>query len=255
MLKVLDLFSGIGGFSLGLERTGGFETIAFCELEPFQRSVLAKHWPGVKCYPDIRHLSAQHLTTDGIIPDVICGGFPCPDISITGKGAGLSAGRSGLWFEMLRLISEVKPVFVIAENVEALRRRGLDTVLRGLAEIGYDAEWHVIPATALGAPHRRERAWIISYPDGRRRGGEGNVAGQVGDERTRQPISYGENWLLAGRTIPKGWPTEPVVGRVADGVSDNLDRRRRLIAIGNAVVPQIPEMIGRAILEAVTSAA
>lgn len=250
MFKVLDLFSGIGGFSLGLERTGEFKTIAFCEIELFPRAILARHWPEVPCYNDVQTLTADRLRADGLVPNVICGGFPCPDISITGKGAGLGGKRSGLWFEMLRIISEVRPAFVIAENVGALRYRGLDTVLRGLSEVGYDAEWHVVPATALSAPHRRERTWIVSYPNGRGRRSQGHVPRQTGDEGTGQSISNGKNWIMAGRPIPKGWSTEPDMGRVVDGPAGKVDRRKRLIALGNAVVPQIPEFIGRAILAA-----
>ncbi len=163
-LRVLDLFSGIGGFSLGLERAGGFETVAFCEIEPFCRRVLAKHWPGVKQYDDVRNLTADTLWSDGIAVDVICGGFPCQDISLAGKGAGLAGERSGLWAEYARLIRELRPKFVIVENVAALLSRGLADVLRDLAALGYDAEWHCIPASAIGAPHRRDRLWIVAYP-------------------------------------------------------------------------------------------
>ena len=124
-LRVLDLFSGIGGFSLGLERahgTGeydGFETVAFCEIEPFPRRVLAKHWPSVPCYSDVRELTGARLAADGIRVDVICGGFPCQDISFAGLGAGLAGERSGLWSEIARLVSELRPRFVIVENVSA----------------------------------------------------------------------------------------------------------------------------------------
>src|SRR5690554_7851105 len=116
-LKVLDLFSGIGGFSLGLERTGGFETVAFCEIEPFPRRVLAKHWPEVPCYDDVRELTAARLAADGISVDVICGGFPCQDISSSGAKAGLEGKRSGLWIEYCRLIGELRPAYTVVENV------------------------------------------------------------------------------------------------------------------------------------------
>ena len=159
MLTVLDLFSGIGGFSLGLERTGGFRTVAFCEIDPYCRKVLNKHWPEVPCYDDIREL---RLPTE--FADVVCGGFPCQDISTAGKGAGITGERSGLWVEMCRVIGEVRPRYAIVENVSALLGRGLGTVLGDLAQIGYDAEWHCIPASAVGAPHRRDRIWIVAYP-------------------------------------------------------------------------------------------
>ena len=164
MLNVLDLFSGIGGFSLGLERTGGFRTVAFCEIEQFCREILKKHWPGVPVYEDVATLDAARLAADGISVDVLCGGFPCQDISIAGRGAGLSGERSGLWWEFYRLIQEIRPQYALIENVSALRSRGLDEVLGALAAIGYDAEWHCIPASAVGAPHRRDRVWIVAYP-------------------------------------------------------------------------------------------
>ena len=173
MLTVLDLFSGIGGFSLGLERTGGFRTVAFCEIEPFPRRVLAKHWPEVPCYEDVRTLTAARLAADGIGPiNVITGGFPCQDLSVAGKQRGMGEGtRSGLWSEIVRLVGELRPDFVIVENVAALlsgppERRGgwFGRVLGDLAECGYDAEWENIPASALGAPHRRERVWVVAYP-------------------------------------------------------------------------------------------
>src|SRR6185312_1598473 len=165
-LKVLDLFSGIGGFSLGLERTGGFETVAFCEIDPFCRRVLAKHWPGIPIYDDIRELTAARLRDDGIVPDVLCGGFPCQDISCAGSRRGIDGERSGLWSEYARLIGEIRPRYVIVENSDDLVIRGLGRVLGDLASLGYDAEWHCIPAAAVGADHWRDRTWIVSYPNG-----------------------------------------------------------------------------------------
>ncbi len=239
-LKVLDLFSGIGGFSLGLERTGGFETVAFCEIEPFCRKVLKKHWPDVPHYEDIRTLTADTLRRDGIAVDVICGGFPCQDISLAGKGAGIEGARSGLWSEYARLISEIRPQFVLVENVAALLGRGLDRVLGDLAAVGYDAWWEVVSASDIGALHCRQRLWLQAYPNSNgvrpqrirpftaRAWSEQQFAGLVQDQLR---IS-----LPAGKS-----------GGVSDGVSN---RTHRLKALGNAVVPQIPELIGRAILEA-----
>lgn len=163
-LKLLDLFSGIGGFSLGLERSGGFETVAFCEIEPYCRKILAQHWPDVPCYDDIRSLDADTLRRDGIAVDAICGGFPCQDLSHAGKRAGLEGERSGLWSEYARLIGELRPRVVIVENVPGLLSLGMGAVLGDLAALGYDAVWDCIPASAVGAPHRRDRVWCIAVP-------------------------------------------------------------------------------------------
>lgn len=289
-LRVLDLFSGIGGFSLGLERATmeggeyvGFETTAFCEIEEFPRKVLAKHWPDVPCYRDVRELTAERLAADGIAVDVICGGFPCQDISFAGKGAGLAGERSGLFYEVARLISELEPRYVILENVAALLSRGLADVLGTLASLGYDAEWHCIPASYVGAPHRRDRIWIMAYARhsagtrpkavqcGNARlvsiqqenGSEGaNPALECGEALANANGEGLEGRSLTGDTCEVGqrfqqqlercpasdwpeWEPEPNVGRVANGVPD---RAHRLKCLGNAVVPQIPELIGRAIL-------
>jgi DNA (cytosine-5)-methyltransferase 1 len=327
-LKVLDLFSGIGGFSLGLDRAGGFETVAFCEIEPFPRRVLAKHWPEVPCYEDVTKLTGDILKRDGISVDVITGGFPCQDISVAGKQAGIREGtRSGLWSEIVRLIGELSPRYVIVENVAALlsgpsEQRGgwFGSILGDLAECGYDAEWENIPAGAVGAPHRRERVWIVAYPTQHRwaiggggdvgrlpveaaqfgiRGkpcgacangsaepladadkiglqgakherrqvgilsragdnsGKDNVADaasqrQQGQGEPEQPVSATQTSdrqtsILGAIRVARKWSIEPDVGRVANGVPQRVDR---LKGLGNAVVPQIPELIGRAIMQA-----
>ena len=289
-MKVLDLFSGIGGFSLGLERAG-METVAFCEIEKFPQNVLKKHWPDVPIYEDVRELTYDRLKSDGISRvDVICGGFPCQDISVDGKQAGIGEGtRSGLWSECARLVGEIRPKYAIFENVTALlsgeQGRWFQRVLFDLSALGYDAEWHCIPASELGAHHHRDRVWIMAYPrhkgvlerrfaddvEGQERlsrGMERNVA-QEGKWRKRAPLADSvserrqgsgqhEQSLFAeayreGKTAnaisggtPDIWKTEPNVGRVANGVPD---RAHRLKALGNAVVPQIPELIGRAIME------
>lgn len=168
MYKVLDLFSGIGGFSLGLESTGGFETIAFCEVEKYPLEILNKHWPNVPVYNDIKELTYERLKEDNLVPDVITGGFPCQDISCAGKGEGIKAERSGLWSEMFRLIRDVRPAWTIIENVSALRSKGLTLVLQNLNSIGYYVEWHCIPASAIGANHQRDRIWIVAHPHSKR---------------------------------------------------------------------------------------
>lgn len=229
MFNVLDIFSGIGGFSLGLERAGGFKTVGFCEVDAYCQQVLRKHWPKVPIYEDVRELNADTLSRDGITVDVIAGGFPCQDLSYAGNGAGLNGLRSGLWHEYCRLIRELRPDYVIVENVSALLGRGLGTVLGNLATLGYDAEWQCIRATAVGLPHSRDRVWIVAYPNGLRK---------------LQPL-----WSFCDFG---GWVLHPFQGAVwplpdcardgnAYGISAAMD------ALGNAVVPGIPERIGCAI--------
>ena len=175
-MMVLDLFSGIGGFSLGLERAG-METVAFCEIDKHCHKVLKKHWPKVPIVDDVSKLDGYTLQQALGRIDIICGGFPCTDISIAGKKKGLidehgNTTRSGLWFEYKRLIGEIRPRYVIIENVANLRSNGLVTVLQDLWTLGYDAEWHIVSARSVGACHLRERIWIIAYPSnyGRNRG-------------------------------------------------------------------------------------
>jgi DNA (cytosine-5)-methyltransferase 1 len=243
-LRVLDLFSGIGGFSLGLERTGGFETVAFCEIEAFPRKVLAKHWPNVPCYDDVRTLTAERLATDGIAVDVICGGFPCQDLSSSGTGAGLDGDRSGLWYEYARLICELRPRFVIVENSPNLLD-WLDPILGTLAEVGLDAEWECIPARAVGAPHFRDRLWIIAYPSGQRLPRQGELITSI----TQKAHPYRQASQLE-RAFRKG--NLPFVCRGHDGLPPYVDQPA-IKTLGNAVVPQIPELIGNAILEAINA--
>jgi len=237
-LRVLDLFSGLGGFSLGLERTGGFETAAFCEYEKFPRQILAKHWPDVPCFPDVRELKGEDI--DGPV-DVICGGYPCQPFSQAGQRRGKEDDRH-LWPEFSRLVDELRPTWVIGENVAGHISMGLDDVLSDLEGQGYACRTFVIPACAVGAPHRRDRVWSIAS----RNDADADTAGR--EERHATPIANEPGppaWRIdAERDF---WLTEPDVGRVANGVPRRVDR---LKALGNAVVPQIPEMIGRAILQA-----
>jgi DNA (cytosine-5)-methyltransferase 1 len=266
VVNVLDLFSGIGGFSLGLERAG-MRTVAFCEIEPYCRAVLKKHWPDVPCYEDVRTLTKQRLDADGVSVELIAGGFPCQDISLAGKGAGIADGtRSGLWAEIARLSGELRPRYVVVENVAALLGRGLERVLGDLAAVGFDAEWHCIPASALGAPHRRDRFWLVAYPASARAAERSEHPGRVGADFRDCPSGdasdpdikglekwQGQDASRAGAIFRpviernEWWAAEPDVGRVAHGVPSRVDR---LSALGNAVVPQIPEIIGRAIMQA-----
>jgi len=243
-MRVLDLFAGIGGFTLGLERAG-FETVAFCEIEPYAQKVLNKHWPEVPIYDDVRQLTADRLAADGIGVDVITGGFPCQDISVAGQQAGIDGERSGLWGEIARLIGELQPRHAIMENVTNLisgdRGRWFGRVLGDLASLGYDAEWHCIPASAIGAHHHRDRVWILAYSYSER-GCSRDSKRQDASHAGQSPILTREHTGRVG-----AWDAEPSVGRVANGVPN---RSHRLKCLGNAVVPQIPELIGRAIMEA-----
>ena len=240
MMKVLDLFSGIGGFSLGLERAG-METVAFCEIEEYPRKVLAKQWPGIPIYDDVRTLTGDRLRQDGISAGVICGGFPCQDVSVghTWKAAqGLGGERSGLWSEIVRLVDEIRPRWVIVENVAALRPRGLAQCMQDLWSIRYDAEWHIIPASAVGALHKRERIWIIAYPTGERSQGLWPHGFQVPHLHDREVLSV--------RGSDGQWKVEPDLRRIPDGVPRWVDRVK---SVGNAVCPQVVELIGLAIMD------
>ncbi len=159
-LQLLDTFSGIGGFSYAAEHiVGGFETVAFVEREPYYQRILGKHWPSVPIYDDITTFNPRPHSAD-----VICGGFPCQDISTAGKQAGIKEGtRSGLFYELIRVIRLVQPRYVVLENVAAILANGLDTVLGELAKAGFDAEWACIPASAVGACHQRDRWWLVAY--------------------------------------------------------------------------------------------
>lgn len=274
-MKFGSLFAGIGGFDLGLERSG--MTCQWqVEIEDYPTKILEKHWPEVHRERDIKECSGSNLEP----VDLICGGFPCQDISVAGAGAGLAGARSGLWYEMHRIISDIKPRWVVVENVAALLYRGMDVVLRDLSTIGYDCEWHVISASAVGAPHRRERVWIIananSVNDAVRRnraadasamaGRNGNARGSQRDSRTGCTEVAGEgsgnvpNANVFGTQVQvegeqsakqmlkrfSWWEAEPGIQPLAHGVPE---RMARLKAIGNAVVPQIVELIGRRIME------
>ena len=261
-LRHLDLFSGIGGFALGLERTGGFETVAFCEIEPYCQAVLKKHWPNVPIFPDIRK-----LTADAVGPmDIITGGFPCQDISVAGKRKGINAERSGLWSELCRLIGELRPKFAIVENVPNLLAGPTEKpggwfgrVLGDLAEIGFDAEWHCIPASVVGIPQHRNRVWLIAHTP--QPSGEAilhsfslhAICNQtwMDDISSRQTNANHKNCRSGAMSILGHGIWAAIPNRERSGtngrLSDGLDRYR---ALGNAVVPQIPEIIAKAILEA-----
>ena len=199
-LRLLDCFAGIGGFSYAAEHlVGGFTTTQFVELDPYCQRVLAKHWPDVPIHDDIRTFTAPPHTYD-----VITAGFPCQDISLAGKQAGLAGERSGLFYQIIRLARELQPKFVVLENVANLVSHADGTtfqeVLYALAKAGFDAEWAVIPASDVGACHKRARIWIVAYASQLLSDGSG-------DQFSRQPIS--QTLPQPGDALSPGTPTEP----------------------------------------------
>ena len=236
-MNFLSLFAGIGGIDLGLERAG-MRCVGQVEIDPFCRRVLAKHWPDVPKFDDVRTFTKDSISER---IDLIAGGFPCQDISNAGHKLGLDGARSGLWGEYRRIIREVRPRFVLVENVAALLVRGIDRVLGDLATLGFDAEWSVLSACALGAPHTRERVFIIAHANG----------GELRTPRTSkdQAWSTGLHKCCASEAgrVENWWAMEPEPCSVAYGLPGIVDQLR---PFGNVVVPQVAEFIGRAILAA-----
>jgi DNA (cytosine-5)-methyltransferase 1 len=230
-----SLFAGIGGFDIGFERAG-MECRWQVENDPYCQRVLAKHWPDVRRHSDILTFP-QGDASDWRV-DCVVGGFPCQDISYAGNGAGLDGERSGLFYEAMRVVRTLEPKYVVLENVAALLTRGLPDVLGTLASLGFDAEWHCIPSAAIGAPHIRDRVFILAYT-------EGSVADTERPRLAQRQRSSGQR-AHAPATRDGWWATEPDVGRVANGVPSRVDRLRGL---GNAVVPQVAEWIGRQIVD------
>lgn len=279
IMNTMDIFSGIGGFSLGLERTGGFKTVAFGEIDVHCHKVLKKHWPEVPIFKDVSKL--KYDLTEKI--DVICGGFPCTDISVAGKQKGLkdekgNATRSGLWFEYARIIGEIRPRYVIIENVAALRGNGLVRVLQDLWAIGYDAEWEIISAASVGAPHLRERIWIVAYPNSTRLE-RSNVSSSSSTNQKKTFANNGptckrrenlasdsddfrfwptfasekeksEWWTETTLELRSRWEIMPNSSGVDNGLSGELEqnRKQRIKQLGNSIVPAIAEIIGKQIL-------
>ena len=269
-MTVGGLFSGIGGWELGLERAG-MDIAWHCEADPFCRRVLDRHWPGVPTFEDVKTLTAG--MAEGV--DVLCGGFPCQDLSVGGKQAGIDASRSGLWAEMFRLACEFRPRYVLIENVSnLLYGSGGDWMRRVLGDLtagGFDAEWDCLPASSFGAPHRRDRIWIVAYPNGDglreqsgwQRGASGQGPRVLADDGSQGSATDSSRAGLEGRlsaeasreafriaatgrggcwehgTAPSG------VRGVGYGLPDWVDR---IHGLGNALVPQIAEWIGRRVL-------
>jgi len=280
-MKVLDLFSGIGGFSLGLERAG-METVAFCEIDPYCRTIIKKHWPDILIHEDIQDLDGN-IYRNKI--DLLCGGLPCQPFSVAGKQRGKEDPRH-LWPQMLRVIKQAQPAWIIIENVTGFITLSLDTVLHDLEAENYASQPFVIPACAVGGIHRRARLFIVSYaehfrrdrtqietsngktiPDAKERPDQAlqpegvciqrtmanaDATGLEGFPRNEQNAGKGQNTAgsIAPQNISHDWqplrlPTEPPLRYRDDGLSDNV---ARLKALGNSVVPQIPQLIGEAIM-------
>ena len=276
LLTVGSLFSGAGLCDLGLH-WAGFKHQWFCEVDPFCRAILARHWPGIPIHEDVRKLTGQDLAP----VDVLCGGFPCQDVSSANcRRAGIKPGtRSGLWHEYARLIGEIRPKYAIIENVLGLLSKGFEIVLKDLAKIGYDAEWKVLSAAALGAPHHRERLFIVAYPmrgpASRRLHGLSPQDGNMGDDQQSWQLF---DWLgirfdRARKEAALEAYGGAVLCRMDDGSASGLDgniraapgREHKLIsinratarqwmprlkALGNGITPQQAYAIAASILEA-----
>tara|TARA_R100000152_G_scaffold18594_1_gene10484 strand:- start:301 stop:1053 length:753 start_codon:yes stop_codon:yes gene_type:complete len=244
MIKVLDICSGIGGFSLGLESTGKFETVAFCENESFCKKVLNKHWPDVPIYNDLKELGNDPEKIQEEF-DLICGGVPCQPFSVAGRKKGKEDDRY-LWPYMFEIIKHKTPSWVIVENVGGFVNVALDDVCLDLETEGYSTQSFVIPACGIEAPHRRDRVWIIG-----RNMADTNTKGLQRGQKTRnfEESRQGREQLLTRQSEffrGKNWESEPAVGRMANGIPNRVDR---LKALGNAIVPQIIYHIGLAIYE------
>jgi DNA (cytosine-5)-methyltransferase 1 len=232
-LNYLDLFHGIGGFALGAYWAGmKFENHYCSDIEPWCQKLYAQRFPDSIQLGDITKINAQDLPAGEWI---ISGGFPCQDISIAGKGAGIHGERSGLWFEYWRLIRDLRPRFAIMENVSALTFSGLGIVLGTLHEIGYNAEWQNIPASAIGACHRRERIWIVAYPD---------EMGRKICHKSITPRSLSWDRMETNPRIREKPDTR--ILRNYDGIPGPMDKYR-IAGLGNAIVPQIAELLFRQI--------
>lgn len=274
-MKLLDTFAGIGGFSYAAEKlVGGFETTQFIEINPYCQKILNKHWSHVPIHDDITTFTAKSGEFD-----IITGGFPCQDISVAGLQKGITKEtRSGLFYELIRVIRMVRPKYVVLENVAAILNRGLDIVLRELSEAGYDAEWAVISASSLGACHRRSRWWLVAYPNSIGWGGRSSERRSTQERQLLQRKSEGRKmgsetercsintsnpdskrlqglrgeyelqesckertftWRNSGITLNPNWKGYKSKPTLCRGDDGLSNRVDRLKALGNSIVPAV----------------
>jgi DNA (cytosine-5)-methyltransferase 1 len=237
-----SLFAGIGGFDLGFERAG-MQCKWQVEIDPYCQRVLAKHWPNVRRWDDVR--TWPQPDTERV--DVICGGFPCQDVSDAGHKIGITGNRSSLFAEIVRIAGSMGPRFVVLENVAALLNRGMGEVLGALATSGFDAEWECVPASALGFPHERDRVFIYAYR-------QGTVSGLLTESRERWRKQWKHRRLVSNQAVAR-WPRkrlkgEPDVAPLVHGIPERLGRLGIGRGLGNCVVPQVAQWIGERIMEA-----
>ena len=261
-LTVGSLFTGIGGLDLGLE-WAGLRIVWQCESNAYCRAVLAQHWPDLPCYPD-----ARSLPYDVPAVDLLCGGFPCQPVSLAGPGLGTDDER-WLWPDFARALRLLRPRYALLENVPGLTARGMGDVLGALAALGYGAQWGCVPAAAVGAPHLRWRIFILAYADASGWRGRGRDVGArwwFESAHGGATLAYTDGVGCARRSdVPtparqagrnaaerdNPWATESGLGRVANGIPHRVDRLR---ALGNAVVPQVAELVGRRLLAQIEAA-
>lgn len=240
MLKMLDLFSGIGGFSLAASWTGGIETVAFCEIEPFCQKVLKKHWPDVPIYSDIKELRGEDIVREHGAVDIVCGGFPCPAFSRSGKSGGFE--QDDLFFEMLRLAKGIRPKYIVFENVEGFTR-WRNEAIREIEAIGYEVEDAILDARDFGIPQARRRWFAVCFQRGMLLGTQhiqGVQRGQSKDIYRVFPYStHSEGWWTHTISSKEEWRTI-FANCTRSGVIDGIpDRIHRLKALGNSIVPQV----------------
>lgn len=258
-----SLFSGIGGIELGLERAGLGPVVWQCELDPFCRRVLAKHWPNVERFEDVTRPREWPRV------ELVCGGFPCTDVSSAGKRRGIGGEHSSLWRYFARVVRQVRPRFVVVENVASGLRQWLPTVRRDLHVLGYRTRAYRISAADVGAPHLRRRVFVVAYANGEqlriepgrsirkdgrssplsRLNGATRTSGDTNGDSEPTVPQHGEVAIVRGMASgASAWATPPEFRRMDDGLRGELDGRR-LKALGNSVVPQCAEAIGRIIMK------